>query len=323
MRRRSLSIIMTMIFYGCAVPQTPRQIGIEAPISPEAQRQAQQSAQFPKVKTYKRRVAIGRFTNQTRYGKGLLLGTDIDPLGKQVSDILAADLVRSGRFLVFERPDLDTLVEEQKITGQADLVGVEAIILGSLSEFGRTTEGTTGFLSSTKRQRVHAKVNLRLVDPKTGHVFFSTTGTGEGTTESGEIAGFGSQAAYDATLNDRAIRAAISDLMNSLVGQLEARPWRTYILSIEGDQVFIGGGPLQGLRVGDELAVTQEGKQVRNRQTGFMIDLPGTEVARLQVTSFFGTSETDQGSICMVISGSLDGLALDKLYVTDVSEDTE
>ncbi len=318
--RPVIFIIILLSLSSCAVPQMPRQVDIESPVSLESQQKAQQETQTPKIKTYKRRVAIGRFTNETNYGKGLLRDTDLDPLGKQASDILAADLVRAGRFLVFERPDLGKLIKEQQITGLADLVGVDTLILGSVSEFGRTTEGTKGFLSSTKLQRVNAKVNIRLVDPKTGHVFFSTMGAGEATTESGEIAGFGSKAEHDATLNDRAIRAAVADVIDSLISKLEVRPWQTDILKIEGSNVLISGGSAQGLRIGDELLVIQEGEQVRSRQTGFMINLPGKEMARLRVTSFFGTSESDQGSMCSIVSGNLNGIPINKLYITEVQE---
>lgn len=313
----SLALLMITIF-ACAVPQQTRQVEVEALSPVESQRRAQQETQIPKVKSYKRRVTIGRFTNETTYGKGLLRDADLDPLGKQASDILASDLVRSGRFLVFERPDLGKLLNEQQLTGQSDLVGADTVIIGSVSEFGRTTQGTKGFLSSTKLQRVNAKVNIRLVDPKTGHVFFSTTGAGEANSESGEVAGFGSKADYDATLNDRAIRASIADVIDSLINKLETQPWRTYILSIQNGNVLISGGPAQGLKIGDELSVVQEGEKVRSRQTGFMVDLPGKEIARLRVVSFFGTSETDQGSTCIITSGSLNGNPIDKLYITDI-----
>ena len=318
-RISALGILLALA--GCATPQQPRHEAVEAPVSVETQRKAQDSLRTPAIKTYKRKVAIGRFSNETIYGKGLLRDADLDPLGKQASDILAADLVRSGRFLVFERPDLAKLIREQQVSGAGDLVGVDALILGSVSEFGRTTEGTTGFLSSTKLQKAKAKVNIRLVDPKTGHAFFSTTGAGEAFTESGAVAGFGSKAEFDATLNDKAIRAAIANLMDSLIGTIEDRPWETYVLSIEGENVLIGGGASQGLRIGDRLTAIQKGKQVRNRQTGFMIDLPGKEIARLQVVSFFGKSETDEGAVCKVVSGSLAGTALDSISVSEVREE--
>lgn len=321
MRFQTVILFMLVILSGCALPQLPRQGEKESPVSLQEQQKAQQEILTPEVKTYKRRIAIGRFTNETNYGKGILRDTDLDldPLGKQASDILAADLVRSGRFLVFERPDLGKLVKEQQITGLADLIGVDALILGSISEFGRTTEGTRGFLSSTKLQRVNAKVNIRLVDPKTGHAFFSTMGAGEAVTESGEIAGYGSRSEFDATLNDKAIRAAISNAIDSLISKLGERPWRTYILSIEGSRVLISGGSAQGIRIGDELLVMQVGEKVRSQQTGFMIELPGKEVARLRVTSFFGKSETDQGSTCIVISGSLNDIPINKSYITEIA----
>jgi curli biogenesis system outer membrane secretion channel CsgG len=60
-----------------------------------------------KTKIYKRKIAIGRFTNETRYGRALLTGEQTDLLGKQTSDMLSARLVESNRFIVLERPDLN------------------------------------------------------------------------------------------------------------------------------------------------------------------------------------------------------------------------
>jgi curli biogenesis system outer membrane secretion channel CsgG len=314
-------IFLSVVFLiSCAVPQMERRESVEAPATPEVQKKAQIEIRIPIVKTYKRKIAIGRFTNETNYGLGLLRDNDLDPLGKQASDILSADLVRSERFIVLERPDLGKLANEQQITHRADLVGVDTLIIGSVSEFGRTTEGTSGFLSSTKKQRVHAKINIRLVDPETGHLFFSTTGAGEAVTESGEVAGFGSNTDYDATLNDKAIRAAIANAMDSLITNLGNRPWKTNILSIEGKNVLIGGGSLQGLKIGDHLMVMEEGKKVRNPQSGFMMTLPGKEIARLKIESFFGNTETDQGSICSLISGTLGGISIEKAVVSEIPE---
>jgi hypothetical protein len=109
-------------------------------------------------------------------------------------------------------------------------------------------------------------------------------------------------------------------VIDSLINKLEAEPWRPYILSIQNNNILISGGSSQGLKIGDELSVVQEGEKVRSRQTGFMIDLPGKEIARLRVISFFGTSERDQGSTCVVISGSLNDIPIDKLYITEVKE---
>jgi curli biogenesis system outer membrane secretion channel CsgG len=305
---------------GCATVKDQPQ-AMEAPVSREAQMAAQKQAALPAKPRFKRKVAIGRFSNETRYGRSLLRDDENDPLGKQVSDILAGRLVESDRFLVFERPDINKLKAENALSGQEfDMVGVETMIFGSLTEFGHSTTGQKGFLSSTKKQTAEASVELRLVDVKTGHVFFTAKGSGSASIEAGEIAGYGSKASYDATLNDKAIDAAISDLLNSLIRKLEEREWRTDILSIENGQVFISGGVHQGIKKGDVFAVMDKGKQVKSQQTGFQIELPATAVGKIEVVSTFGNSEATEGSIAKIVAGDFADHGLGNLYVAETGE---
>lgn len=290
------------------------------PASSAQQATAQQQAALVTVKTLKRKVAIGRFTNETRYGKSLQVDASNDPLGKQASDMLSTRLVASQKFLVFERPDLDKVAAEQSITQAPGLVGVDALIIGSVTEFGRSTTGKSGFLSASKVQTARAKVEIRLVDVRSGYVFFTASGTGEATTESREIAGYGSRADYDASLNDRAIGAAISDVQSALVSKLDERPWRTAILEVDGRRLFISGGTRQGLRVGDSLAVLQQGQKVKSEQTGFDITLPGKQVGQIRVVSFFGDNETNEGSVAEIVSGDFSDAQKMGLYVSEAKE---
>lgn len=311
--------LLVLLAAACATP-APQPVPQEMPISHEEAKKAQAAAAVPTEKIYKRKIAIARFSNETNYGRGLLVDRDLDPLGKQASDILATQLQRSGRFMIFERPDIKKIEREQKLGSVEGLVGVDALIIGSVTEFGRATDGQRGFMSSTKRQRAHAKVNLRLADVRNGRVFFAADGTGEAITESGEIAGYGSAAAYDSTLNEKAISAAIADVMTEIISELEARPWRTYVLALDGGSLFVAGGPSQGLRAGDELVVVRQGRRVESRQTGLPIELPGTEIARLRVDSHFGDDEASEGSICTIVSGDVDAESLDTVYVTEPKE---
>lgn len=308
---------VVLLFAGCATVSEPP-VSIESPVPKVQQQQAQVSAQQPLAKRFKRKVAIGRFTNESNYGRALMTDQDYDRIGKQASDMLAAKMVKSGKFIVFERSDLSKVQREQALTGDAALVGVDSLIIGSVTEFGRSTGGKVGFLSSTKVQTARAKVDIRLVDAKTGQVFFSASGAGEASTESGEIAGFGSRAAYDATLNDRAISAAISDVIDRLVATLDERPWKTDILQAQGNQLFISGGKLQGLKPGDVLQVMEQGTAVKSRQSGFVITLPGRKVATVKVLTFFGDSESNEGAVTEIIQGSIDPAKLSKLFVEEV-----
>jgi curli biogenesis system outer membrane secretion channel CsgG len=319
MKRAILASGVALLATACATP-AQRPVAVESPVPKATQAAAQQAAQAPVAPRYKRKIAVGRFTNETTYGRSLLNDADLDRIGKQASDMLASRLVKSGQFIVLERPDLAKVQREQALAGTANLVGADTLVMGSVTEFGRSVGGKVGFLSSTKTQLAKAKVDVRLVDVKTGQAYFSATGAGEAATEVGEVAGFGGRSDYDATLNDRAIAAAISDLIDGIVAKLADRPWRTDILEVQGAQVFVTGGKSQGLRPGDTLAVMEPGQTVKSKQTGFEVTLPARQVASLSVLSTFGDSETNEGSVCQITSGAVDKAAIGTLFVTEAQK---
>src|SRR5438445_7996029 len=105
---------------------------------PENQNPAAQAPILPGVqpsdlgRVLKRKVAIARFTNETKYGSGLFTDVNYDRIGKQASDMLASDLTKSGKFIVLEREDLNKLKAESELMGMSaeefkkNLVGVDA-----------------------------------------------------------------------------------------------------------------------------------------------------------------------------------------------------
>lgn len=304
---------------GCAVTDTKKE-QIESPVSRQKQIEAQRASTQINEKILKRKIAIGRFTNETNYGKTFQVDANSDPLGKQASDMLTSRLVASQKFLVFERQDISKIKSEQTILKEGELIGVDALILGAVTEFGRSTTGKSGFLSATKIQTARAKVEVRLVDARTGFAFFSATGTGEASTQSGEIAGYGSKADYDGSLNDRAIGAAISDLQVALMTKLEERPWRTDILKISGNTIIMSGGQRQGIKVGDKVAVMLQGENVKSGQTGFTITLPPSVLGKAKVISLFGDNESNEGSVAELISGTAKATSGGIVFVSEIKE---
>lgn len=268
-------------------------------------------ASEPVQRVLKRKVALARFTNETKYGSGLFVDKNYDRLGKQASDILASELTKSGKFIVLERTDLNKLEAESELLGftpeefKKNLVGVDALLLGSIVEFGRKDTGEVVLFSRSRKQAAHAKVNIRLVDPRTGHVFYSEDGGGEASLDSTTFLGLGDRATFDSTLNDKALSAAVANLLDKLVNQLSDKPWTSGILSVDGENVLISGGERQGLKIGDRLLVMVPGNVIKSPQTGFNIQLPHTQVGELEITGFFGDSETNEGSICRVVEGGL------------------
>jgi curli biogenesis system outer membrane secretion channel CsgG len=304
---------------GCATSAPPI-ASVEAPQTSLRQKEAQQAAvQAPAARpALKRKIAIGRVSNETTYGRSLLRDNAGDPVGKQVSDMLAKALTESGSYVVLERSDLSKLKDEAQLTGaRQELVGVDALIMGSLSEFGRKAVGQSGFVSNSKKQVAFAKIDLRLVDVKTGQSFFAASGAGESSTESSTTFGFGSQAGYDGTLNDASIRQAISEVVNRLSTELQRRPWQTSLIGSEQGSYFIAGGKSQGLAPGMVFSVQTVGKKVKSPQTGFEITLPGKEVGQLRIDSLFGDTEVSEGASATLVSGSLQGHTFDQLTVRE------
>ncbi|HBG64933.1 MAG TPA: penicillin-binding protein activator LpoB [Treponema sp.] len=271
-----------------------------------ALRQQQQTQSYQGLK---RKVAIARFSNETEYAKGAFYDKNNDPLGKQALDILSTRLASSGKFILLERADADAIQKELEYSGRTDTaqkVGADYLIIGSVTEFGRKNTGETGVFSQTKRQTVQAGVSIRLVDVSTGEVIYAEEGKGEAETEATTVLGYGAQAGYDATLSDKAISAAISQLVDNVINNCMDRPWKSYILSADDGMLIMAGGAKQGVKPGDVYGVYERGRQVKNPQTGMMIEIPGKKVGEVSVISTGGSSVSDEFAIISVASGSLD-----------------
>ena len=271
-------------------------------------------------KSLKRKVAIGRFSNETQYAKSIFYDKDNDPMGKQASDILSTRLAASEKFLFIERQDYDKIVNELNTGGGiSENIGADYLIIGSITEYGRKTVGTQKLFSNSKEQIVEAAVSIRLVDVATGLIIFSGEAKGEASVEDRQVLGLGKTADYDATLSDKAISAAISKLVENIINKCMDGQWRAYLLSHDEGIYFVSGGASQGIASGDIYAVIERGRKVKNPQTGMMIELPGKQVATLRISQTLGSSVTDELSMAEIIMGEVDNNKLESYYITEVN----
>lgn len=243
----------------------------------------------------KRKVAIGRFSNETQYAKGIFYDKENDPMGKQALDILSTKLASSGKFILLERSDLSTLLEEcQKNGGGSATIGADYMIIGSITEFGRKNTGKNGVFSSQKTQTVDAAVAIRLVDVSSGLIIYSDEAKGSAELTTKTTMGVGGSASFDATLSDKAISKAIGQLVENIINKCTNSPWKTYFISSDADGTLIAGGSSQGIKEGMKFAIKTKGKKVKNPQTGIMINLPGKQIGTATILSTGGdTPETE------------------------------
>lgn len=268
----------------------------------------------------KRKVAIGRFSNETQYAKGIFYDKENDPMGKQALDILSAKLAASGKFLLLERSDIASLLEEAKKSDNGlATIGADYMIIGSITEFGRKNVGKSGVFSNTKTQIVEAAVAIRLVDVSTGLIIYSDEGKGSAELTTRTTMGVGGKADYDATLSDKAISEAIGQLVENIINKCTDKPWRTFFLSYDNDAQLIAGGASQGIKVGDQFAVKTKGKQVKNPQTGILIELPGKQVGMVTVIDTGGdTPESEYSFVSYEGDGSIDSSKLTDYYIEEI-----
>ena len=269
-------------------------------------------------KGLKRKVAIGRFSNETQYAKSVFYDKANDSMGKQASDILSTRLAASEKFLLIERQDYDKIVNELNTGGgMSQKIGADYLVIGSITEFGRKTIGNQKVFSSSKEQIVEAAVSIRLVDVSTGIIIYSGEAKGEATVEDKRVLGFGKTADYDATLSDKAISAAITKLVENIINKCLNNPWKAYLLSVENGVYIISGGKTQGIEPGNIFALTERGKKVKNPQTGLNIELPGKVVATVKIDQTMGDTPEDEVSMASLTDGAIDVTSLDKYFITE------
>lgn len=266
-------------------------------------------------RTIKRKVAIGRFSNETQYAKGLFYDKENDPMRKQALDILSSKLAASGKFILLEREDLDILVKEAG--AEMNKIGADYIILGSITEFGRKNEGEQKVFSSTKTQTVEAGVSVRLVEASTGLIIYSDEAKGFAETTSKTTMGIGGTAGFDATLSDKAISAALSQLVENIINKCMNKPWKSYVLSVEDGAYIISGGASQGLVAGDKFTLYKKGKTVKNPQTGINVELPGTKMGEVTILSSFGDTPETELSFCTYEGEAIELENLSNYYIMD------
>jgi curli biogenesis system outer membrane secretion channel CsgG len=299
--RLIMSTLFSVVLVGCATIEKPQIKPVDT--TPQISKTRLQTPTETK-KGLKRKVAIARFTNETKYGQSFFIDDQKDRIGKQAVDILSNKLLQTEKFIILERADLDKIQKELSIGNASPMKNMaDYLIVGSITEFGRKDTGEVGIFSRTKRQTAFAKVHVRMIDIYTGQVIYSEDGEGTAFSEAGAVFGVGGRAGYDSTLNDKAMEAAITNLASNIIEKLLDKPWRGFILGQEDNNLIISGGKSQNINADSVFFVYLEGKKIKNPQTNMDITLPAKKLAKIKVVAALGDTPENEVSLCQVIEG--------------------
>ena len=277
----------------------------------------------------KKRVAVMNFDYATvSTSVAQIFGNSNTDVGKGIADMLVDRLVNDGTYSVIERKALDKLVAEQNFSNsdRADpssaakigkLLGVNAIIIGSITQFGRDDKSTNigggGFGGITGRfgvggigkreSKAVVQITARMVDVNTGEILASAPGNGEstrgGTTllGSGGSYGAGGGGAFDmsssnfgATILGEATNKAVTEVAGKLTAVAAKLPAAALIAidgmvaDVSGNTLILNVGTSGGVKVGDVLKVSRTGREIKDPATGKVLRRIDADLGQVTIT---------------------------------------
>ncbi|HXZ42601.1 MAG TPA: CsgG/HfaB family protein [Terriglobales bacterium] len=288
----------------------------------------------------KKRVAVFDFDYATVHsGVAAIFGQDVD-VGKGVCDLLVNYLVKDGSYSVIERKALDKILAEQNFSNSdranptsaakiGKLLGVDAIIVGSITEFGNETKntgvgGAGGGLGGLglggfkhKKSKAIVALDARLVDIDTAEILGVAEGKGESSREStsltgggGNWSGFGAggvnfgSSDFQNTIIGEATKLATEQLSTGIIADKDKLQARTIVVSgliaaVDSGQIILNVGAKAGVKVGDQLNVERVSKEIKDPATGKVIRRLSSAVGVVRVTDV-----DDESAIATAVSGS-------------------
>jgi len=141
-------------------------------------------------------------------------------------DVFVTELVKSGKFTVVDREQLDAMMQEKHLTQSGDidkstamklgkLLGLNYLLTGAVTEYGNTdVSGGGGGVSAGKRKFV-AALNARLINASTGEVVWADEASQEESSIKVSVFGFGG-GVDDNRMFDKVMKPCIQKLVASL-----------------------------------------------------------------------------------------------------------
>jgi curli biogenesis system outer membrane secretion channel CsgG len=150
-----------------------------------------------------------------------------------MQDVFVTELVKSGKFRVMEREQIAAIMQEKGLTLSGDidpstamqigkLLGVNYMLTGSVTEYGRTDAGAHGRgvgrlpgFSAGKSTFV-AAANARIFDVSTGEILWADEARAEDSNVKVSVGGFGGGVDNDQRMFDKVMKPVVLELVASI-----------------------------------------------------------------------------------------------------------
>lgn len=256
----------------------------------------------------KKRIAVINFEDKAGYGHNV---------GRGVSDMLVTSLVESEKFVVIEREELDEILKEQGL-GQSGLVtpqsaakvgqllGIQRIITGSVTEFGtkqnKVGGGIGGFNLGVSTSTARVAVDMRIINVNTGEITMAKSAEGEDSSTGLDNVGvddidFHNSTTWDNTQLGIASREAINECVEYIVEDMQGLPWEGKIIKASGTTIYMKPGSKGGVQPGMEFAVYRPGEELIDPDTGISLGSEESKIGTIQYTADIGEGKAGKALV--------------------------
>jgi curli biogenesis system outer membrane secretion channel CsgG len=252
------------------------------------------------LKNLKKRVAVMDFEDKAGYGHNI---------GSGLADMLVTSLVESKKFIVIEREELENILKEQglgmsgAVTPQSaakvgQLLGIELMITGSVSEFGTKKDNIGGGLSNlggfnlgVSSETARSVVDIRLVNTSTGEIIAAKSADGEESSKSLDNVGvqginFRNSSTWDNTILGKAARQSVEKCVDIIQGGTKNLPWQGKVIKANSDgTLFLKPGSDAGVQSGMKFWIYRPGEELIDPDTGISLGSEESKIGQVEVVS--------------------------------------
>lgn len=150
-----------------------------------------------------------------------------------MQDVFVTELVKSGKFRVMEREQIAAIMQEKGLTLSGDidpstamqigkLLGVNYMLTGSITEYGRTDAGAHGRSVgrlpgfNAGKSTFVAAANARIFDVSTGEILWADEARAEDAKVNVSVGGFGGGVSNDQRMFDKVMKPVVLELVASI-----------------------------------------------------------------------------------------------------------
>ncbi len=269
------------------------------------------------------RVAVVDFDTEALQS-GWHYGWSYANLGRAAADNLASQLVKTGRYRVIERQQLDKVLGEQDLgdskrvdpstaARMGKVLGVQLVIVGSVTEFTVSDIGGSAPMlgkfkgwSGIGGKMITGKAALtaRLVDTTTAEILGAFDGKGSSRFGAGEFGGVDFGQTFNDGMASKILSEAVQVLAKDIAsgaGTLTPSTVRGGIegkvAKVDGGRIYVNVGSDSGVKVGDKFEVRRIGEQIKDPDTGEVLGGDETAVGVVEIVKIIGAKLSEAKAV--------------------------